>query len=159
VVTRLSNRKDPLAHLPHGARASTVVRPFDLSVPHAHGGLDVDLTPDARPISSCDSAREFRWFFPKSANRCAATDLVLRHAWALPLPCNRNLRPKVLFTQPNAGLRLRSVVRELELSEQEAARLLRIDERVFAGWCAGRGKVPRIVWLSLAAIKIRKTWE
>ena len=37
--------------------------------------------PDARPISSCDSAREFRWFFPKSANRCAATDLALRHAW------------------------------------------------------------------------------
>ena len=35
--------------------------------------------------------------------------------------------------------------------------MLRIDERVFAGWCAGRGKVPRIVWLSVAAIKIRKT--
>jgi len=69
------------------------------------------------------------------------------------------LRPKVLFTQPDAGLRLRSVIRELELSERDAARLVRIDERLFADWCAGRGKVPRIVWLSLAAIKIRKTLD
>jgi hypothetical protein len=64
-----------------------------------------------------------------------------------------------LLTQPDAGLRLRSVIRELKLSELEAARLLRVDQRVFADWCNGSGKVPRTVWLGLAAIKIRKTWE
>jgi ATP dependent DNA ligase domain len=68
------------------------------------------------------------------------------------------VRTRILLTQPGAGLRLRSVLRELELSEAEAARVLRIDERVFADWCAGRGKIPRIVWLSLAAIKIRRAW-
>ena len=75
-----------------------------------------------------------------------------------PFPCVRTVRTKILLTQPGAGLRLRSVLRELELGEREAARVLRIDERVFAGWCAGHGKIPRIVWLSLAAIKIRRTW-
>jgi len=97
--------------------------------------------------------------FPKSGNRCAAMDRSLRHAWHLSLPRDRTVRTKALFTQPDAGLRLRSVLRELELSEREAARVLGIDERVLAGWCAGRGQIPRIVWLSLAAIKIRKTWE
>jgi len=107
---------------------------------------------------SCDFARESARTFAKSANRCAATELSPRHAWHLPFPCARTVRTKILLTQPGAGLRLQSVLRELELSEREAARVLRIDERVFAGWCAGHGKIPRIVWLSLAAIKIRRTW-
>jgi hypothetical protein len=27
------------------------------------------------------------------------------------------------------------------------------------GWCTGKGRVPRMVWLALAALKIRKTLE
>jgi hypothetical protein len=65
-----------------------------------------------------------------------------------------HLRTKYLITQPEAGMKLRSALRELKLSEPEAAHALGIDERVFVGWCAGRGSVPRIVWLSLAAIKL-----
>jgi len=81
---------------------------------------------------------------------------LLLHAWSTLVTRVQTLRTKVLFTQPAAGLKLRSILRELELSERDAAGVLHVDERVFAGWCAGRGRVPRIVWLSLAAIQIGK---
>jgi hypothetical protein len=38
---RFSDRKDPLAHLPHGARASTVEGSFDLSVPTSALGVSM----------------------------------------------------------------------------------------------------------------------
>jgi len=53
-------------------------------------------------------------------------------------------------------VKLRSVLSDLKLSEREAALALGMDERVFVDWCAGRGKIPRIVWLSLAAIKLSR---
>lgn len=62
-------------------------------------------------------------------------------------------------TQPAAGIRLRTLLRELELSEQEAAHSLGVDERTFRGWCKGAGRVSRMVWLALAALKIRKTLD
>jgi DNA-binding transcriptional regulator YiaG len=62
-------------------------------------------------------------------------------------------------TQPAAGIRLRTLLRELELSEPEAARVLGVNEKVFRGWCNGEGRVPRMVWLALAALKIRKTLD
>jgi hypothetical protein len=62
-------------------------------------------------------------------------------------------------TQPAAGIRLRTLLRELELGEREAARVLGVNERVFRGWCNGEGRVPRMVWLALAALKIRKTLD
>jgi len=61
-------------------------------------------------------------------------------------------------TQPAAGIRLRTLLRELELDEREAACILGVNERTFRGWCAGKGRVPRMVWLGLAALKIGKTF-
>jgi hypothetical protein len=62
-------------------------------------------------------------------------------------------------TQPSAGIRLRTLLAELELSEEEAARILGVNEKIFRGWCAGTGRVPRMVWLALAALKIRRTLD
>lgn len=59
-------------------------------------------------------------------------------------------------TQPTAGVRLRTLLRELELGEREAARILGVKESTFRGWCAGKGKVPRMVWLAFAALRLRK---
>jgi hypothetical protein len=68
-----------------------------------------------------------------------------------------NLPIQAANTQPAAGMRLRTILRELELSEGEAARILGVKESAFGDWCAGNGRVPRMVWLALAALKIRKT--
>jgi len=62
-------------------------------------------------------------------------------------------------TQPAAGIRLRTLLRELELGEREAGRVLGVNERVFRGWRNGKGRVPRMVWLALAALKSRKTLD
>ena len=54
-------------------------------------------------------------------------------------------------------MRLRTLLGELELSEREAACILGVKGRVLRAWCTGEQRVPHIVWLALAAIKIANT--
>jgi hypothetical protein len=70
-----------------------------------------------------------------------------------------NLPKQSANPQPAAGMRLRTLLGELDLSEREAAGILGVKGRVLRAWCTGERRVPRIVWLALAAIKIAKTLE